>query len=335
MTIESDFAKKLVETWNRATSAKTENTRKKFWEECLQLCDVKQTELLASYAESTVIKVLTPKYRKAIAVEAKMIDESLSGKIKYRWNDYPVAFWKVDDKARSEIDARTKVTTGNKKKDSKRVPVECREKLLTLANDLLEMPSTSAQSIFKKALSISLLTGRRFYVEVCRNAQFYELEEVTDFNRTLGFIGQAKGGIEKSEQIYELPTYAENIELLIENTELVQNFVKSKEWYSEDISSQSFQSKIKSQCELALRVFNDICMPYGFALTIKDLRALYMAFCYYDYRVLTQQEEDIDTYIGSIAGHDVKTESGTYYKAGTTEHYKSFTDARCDAHWNK
>jgi hypothetical protein len=328
MTIESDFAKKLVENWNRATTAKTEKTRKKLWDECLQLCDNKQSELLAKYAESTLIKVLTPKYRKAIAIEANLLDSTLKGG--YSYTDYPMAFWKVDQGVKNEIDNRTKVITGNKKKDSKRVPVECREKLLTLANDLLETPSTSAQSIFKKALAISLLTGRRFYVEVCRNANFFELETVTDFNRTLGFIGQAKGGIEKSEQIYELPTYTENIDLLIENTELVQNFVKGKEWYLEDISSQSFQSKIKSQCELALRVFNEVTMPYGFALTIKDLRALYMAFCYYDYKVLTCRVPDIDTYIGSIAGHDVKTESGTYYKAGTTEHYKGFIDARWD-----
>lgn len=241
-----------------------------------------------------------------------------------------MAFWKVDQGVRSEIDARTKVTTGTKKKDSVRVPVECREKLLTLANELLEIPSTSAQSIFKKALAISLLTGRRFYVEICRNAQFYELEEVIDFNRTLGFIGQAKGGIEKAEQIYELPTYTENINLLIENTELVQNFVKSKDWYVDDISAQSFQSKIKSQCELALRIFNEVTMPYGFALTIKDLRALYMAFCYYDYKVLSGKHPDIDSYIGSIAGHDVQTDTGTYYRVGTTEHYKAFIDARWD-----
>lgn len=328
MTIESDFAKKLVETWNRSTSAKTEKTRKKLWEECLQLCDAKQTELLKNYAESTVIKALTPKYRKAIAVEANALDPSLKGG--YSYTSYPMAFWKIDQAARTEIDARTKVTTGTKKKDSKRVPVECREKLLAMANELLETPSTSAQSVFKKALAVSLLTGRRFYVEVCRNAQFYELETVIDFNRTLGFIGQAKGGIEKSEQIYELPTYAENIELLIENTELVQNFVKSKDWYSVDISAQSFQSKIKSQCELALGVFNNICMPYGFALTIKDLRALYMAFAYYDYRILTGRMPDIDTYLGSVAGHDVQTETGTYYRVGTTEHYKAFIDARWD-----
>lgn len=328
MTTESDFAKKLVEVWNQSTTANTETTRKKLWQECLDLCEVKQTELFKNYAESTVIKVLTPKYRKAIATEAKLLDTSLKGG--YSYTSYPMAFWKVDQGVRGEIDARTKVITGNKKKDSIRVPIECREKLLTLANELLEIPSTSAQAIFKKALAISLLTGRRFYVEVCRNAQFYELEIVTDFNRTLGFIGQAKGGIEKAEQIYELPTYAENIELLIENTELVQDFVKSKDWYVDDISAQSFQSKIKSQCELALRIFNEVTMPYGFALSIKDLRALYMAFCYYDYKVLSGKHPDIDTYIGSVAGHDVKTESGIYYKAGTTEHYKAFIDARWD-----
>jgi hypothetical protein len=328
MTTESDFAKKLVEIWNRSTSAKTEKVRKKLWQECLELCDAKQTELFKNYAESTVIKVLTPKYRKAIAVEANLLDASLKGG--YSYTSYPMAFWKVDQGVRSEIDARTKVTTGTKKKDSVRVPVECREKLLTLANELLETPSTSAQSIFKKALAVSLLTGRRFYVEICRNAQFYQLEEITDFNRILGFIGQAKGGIEKAEQIYELPTYAENIDLLIENTELVQNFVKSKDWYVDDISAQSFQSKIKSQCELALRIFNEVTMPYGFALTIKDLRALYMAFCYYDYKVLSGKHPDIDSYIGSIAGHDVQTDTGTYYRVGTTEHYKAFIDARWD-----
>jgi hypothetical protein len=324
----TEFAQKLVDTWKKSTSAKTDNSRRKYWDECLKLCEDKQIQLFGEYAESTVIKVLTPKYRKSIATFAGMVDTTLKGG--YSYTTYPMAFWKVDGGLKNEIDSRTKVSTGNKKKDSKRVPVECREQLLTIANDLLETPVNSAQSVFKKALAISLLTGRRFYVEVCRNAQFYELDTVTDFNRTLGFIGQAKGGIEKAEQVYELPTYAENIDLLIENTEIIQNFVKSKEWYTEDISAQSFQSKIKSQAELALRLFNDVCMPYGFALTIKDLRALYMAFCYYDYRVLSGRMPDIDTYIGSIAGHDVQTESGTYYRAGTTEHYKAFIDARWD-----
>jgi hypothetical protein len=328
MTTESDFAKKLVAHWKLATSAETEETRKKFWQECIDMCDKKQSELLNNYAESTVIKVLTPKYRRAIAIEAGTIDTNAKGG--YNYKEYPVAFWQVDQSSKNEIDSRTKVATGRKKKDSVRVPVECREKLLNLANDLLISPATNGQSLFKKGLAISLLTGRRFYVEVCRNAQFYELDTVVDFNRSLGFIGQAKGGIKKSEQVYELPTYVENIDLLIENTELIQHTVKAKDWYSEDISAQSFQSKIKSQCELALRIFNEITMPYGFSLTIKDLRALYMAFCYYDYRVLSGRMPDIDSYIGSIAGHDIITENGTYYSAGTTEHYKGFTDARWD-----
>lgn len=330
MTAESDFAKKLVQHWNLATDAKTDNERKKLWQECFQLCDEKQTELFKNYAESTVVKVLTPKYRKAIAVEANLLDTSLKGG--YSYKDYPMAFWKVDQGLKNEIDTLTKVSVGKRKKDSTRVPVECREKLLTLANELLESPSTNNQSTFKKALAISLLTGRRFYVEVCRNAQFYELDIVTDFNRTLGFIGQAKGGVKKAEQAYQLPTYAENIDLLIENTELVQNFVKSKDWYSDNISAQSFQSKIKSQCETALRIFNQITMTYGFTLTIKDLRGLYMAFAYYDYKVLSGRMPDIDTYIGSLAGHDVITPTGEiYYSAGTTEHYKGFIDARFDA----
>ncbi|MBW4607113.1 MAG: telomere resolvase [Hassallia sp. WJT32-NPBG1] len=328
MTTETDFAKELVSTWKESQATQNEKLRKTLWQQCFDMCDTKQKELFKNYAKSTVIKVHTPKYRKAIAVEADKLDEKLKGG--YSYTSYPMAFWKVDQELRSGIDSITKVRTGSKKKDSVRVPVECREKLLTLANDLLETPTTSAQSIFKKALAISLLTGRRFYVEICRNAQFYELEEVTDFNRTLGFIGQAKGGIEKAEQIYELPTYAENIDLLIENTELVQSFVKSKDWYRDAISAQTFQSKIKSQCELALRPFNEVTMPYSFALTIKDLRALYMAFCYYNYRVLSGKHPDIDTYIGSIAGHDVQTESGTYYRAGTTEHYKAFIDERWD-----
>ena len=182
MTTESDFAKKLVAHWNLATSAKSEKTRKKLWQECLEMCESKQLELLENYAESTVIKVQTPKYRKAIAVEANLLDASLKGG--YSYTTYPMAFWKVDQVVRTEVDARTKVSTGKKKKDSVRVPVECREKLLNLANDLLESPATNGQSTFKKALAISLLTGRRFYVEVCRNAQFYEIDNVTDFNRT-------------------------------------------------------------------------------------------------------------------------------------------------------
>jgi hypothetical protein len=328
MNQEQDFANTLVALWKKAEAAKNESTKKKYQTECFELCDKKQTELLANYAESTVIKVLTPKYRKAIAVEAGMLDTSLKGG--YSYTSYPMAFWRVDQAAKNEIDSRTKVTVSGKKKDGVRVPVECREALLTLANESLETPVTNGQSVFKKALSISLLTGRRFYVEVCRNAQFFELETVTDYNRRLGFIGQAKGGIDKAEQVYEIPTYAEDINLLIQNTELVQDFVKTKSWYTDDLSAQTFQSKIKSQCELALKYFNQITSEYGFLITIKDLRALYMCFCYYDYRVLTGKHPDIDTYLGSIAGHDVQTESGVYYRVSTTEHYKAFIDERWD-----
>ena len=57
-----------------------------------------------------------------------------------------------------------------------------------------------------------------------------------------------------------------------------------------------------------------------------------MAFAYYDYKVLSGRMPDIDTYIGSLAGHDVILPTGEiYYSAGTTEHYKGFIDARFDA----
>lgn len=326
----NEFAKKLVELWKTSQNEQlSEIERNQIWKSCFDMCEKFQESLLSKYAESTVIKTLTPKYRKAIATEAGMLDPTVKGG--YKYTSYPVAYWKVDQESRTEIDERTKVSVNTKKKDAVRVSVECREQLLSTANDLLSVPYSSGQDIWKKALAISLLTGRRFYVEVCRNAEFYPLERTTDFNRTLGFTGQAKGGVEKSKQNYELPTYAENIDLLIENVELVQTFTKSKDWYSDDISAKDFQSKIKSQCELALRVFNSITMSYGFSITIKDLRALYMAFCYYDYKVLSGRHPDMDSYIGSIAGHDVQTESGgTYYRVGTTEHYKSFIDARWD-----
>jgi hypothetical protein len=323
-----EFAKNLVSTWKKAESAKTKKTKDKYWQECLSMCEKEQEYLFKNYAESTVIKVHTAKYRKAIAIEAGMFDDSIKGG--YRYSVYPMMFWKIDSQLKNEIDERTKINIGKKKKDAIRIPVECREKLLELANDLLNSETTSAQSRFKKALAISLLTGRRFYVEVCRQGYFFPLEKTVDFNRTLGFIGQAKGNKDKAEQVYELPTYAENIELLIENTELIQTFIKNKSWYSDNISAQDFQSKIKSQCELALSCFNRICMEYGFSISIKDLRAIYMAFAYYDYRVLSGKMPDIDTYIGSLAGHEVITENGMYYKVGTTEHYKSFIDARWD-----
>ena len=325
-----DFAKQLVDHWRLSQQEHLpEADRKQLWQECFDMCDRLQSTLFAKYAESTVIKTLTPQYRKAIATEAGMLDPRVKGG--YMYTAYPVAFWKVDQGARTEIDARTKVSTNKKKENAVRIPVECRENLLSTANDLLTIPSSNGQDIWRKALAISLLTGRRFYVEVCRNAQFFQLDEVIDFNRTLGFVGQAKGSIEKAEQVYEIPCYAENIDLLIKNTNLVQSFTKSKDWYSDDMEAKDFHNKIKSQCELALRVFNNICIPFGFVLTIKDLRSLYMAFCYYDYRVLSGRHPDMDSYIGSIAGHDVQTREGeTYYRVGTTEHYKSFIDARWD-----
>ena len=325
-----EFAKQLVDHWRLSQLEHLpEGDRKQLWQECFDMCDKLQSTLFAKYAESTVIKTLTPQYRKAIATEAGMLDPTVKGG--YMYTAYPVAFWKVDQGARTEIDARTKVSTNKKKENAVRIPVECRENLLSTANDLLTIPGSNGQDIWRKALAISLLTGRRFYVEVCRNAQFFQLDEVSDFNRTLGFIGQAKGSIEKAEQVYKIPCYAENIELLIKNTNLVQSFTKSKDWYSDDMEAKDFHNKIKSQCELALRVFHQITMPFSFVLTIKDLRSLYMAFCYYDYRVLSGKHPDMDSYIGSIAGHDVQTSDGeTYYRVGTTEHYKSFIDARWD-----
>lgn len=86
-------------------------------------------------------------------------------------------------------------------------------------------------------------------IEVCRNAQFYELEEVADYNRTLRFIGQAKGGKEKAEQPYEIPCYVENIELLIENMEQVQEFGVAELGDDFDkfrMNCQEFQSLIYS-----------------------------------------------------------------------------------------
>lgn len=322
------FACKLIAIWNQATATTDLNERQRLNDECFKLCELKQAELLKIHKESTVIKVDTPKYRKAIAATAGMLDPTLKGG--YSYTSYPVAFWKVDQGLKNEIDSRTKIAVGNKKKDSTRISVECREKLLTLANDLLEIPVSSNKDIFRKALAISLLTGRRFYVEICRNAEFFPLDTVTDFNRVLGFIGQGKGDINKAQKVYELPCYAENIDLLISNTKLIQNFVKSKEWYRNDLDAQSFQSKIKSQCERALVDFQRIVLEYGFMITIKDLRALYMAFAYYDYKVLSGRLPDIDTYLGSIAGHDVETDQGTYYRVGTTEHYKGFMDERLD-----
>ena len=323
------FAKKLVSHWKASQAESTNDSdRKRMWQECFDMCDSLQAHLLKTYAESTVIKTLTPKYRKAIATEANMLDPTVKGG--YLYTAYPVAFWKVDQGSRVEIDSRTKVSLSEKKEKAIRIPVECREQLISKANDLLSIPGTSGQDIWRKALAISLLTGRRFYVEVCRNAQFYPLDEVVDFNRTLGFIGQAKGSVEKFEHPYQIPCYAENIELLIKNCEQIQSFTKSKDWYSDTISAKDFQSKIKSQCELALRVFNDICMPHGFAITIKDLRSMYMAFCVYDYRVLTGRHPNFSKYIGGIAGHDVTTNQGTYHSVSTTEHYETFIDARWD-----
>ena len=101
MTNESDFAVKLVAHWKLATIAETEETRKKLWQECIDMCDIKQTEILNTRtqkgtftAESTLIKAITPKYRRVIAVEAGMMDTTIKGG--YDYKNYPVAFWQVD-----------------------------------------------------------------------------------------------------------------------------------------------------------------------------------------------------------------------------------------------
>ncbi len=328
------FAIQLVKTWQKYEVAKTEKTRDKYYQECLSMCELKQKQLLNNgYSEVTLIKTLTSQYRKAIAIQAGKFDDSIKGG--YRYTEYPMAFWKINQNLRQDIDAQTKVSVGEKKKDAVRITLECREKLLSLANQLLELPMIegrgSGQLVYKKALAIALLTGRRFYVEVCRNADFGVLSQVEDFNRKLAFSGQAKGGKAKSEQIYKIPTFAENPELMINNLELVQSFISAKPWYSEDLNAREFQSRIKKECELALKDFQNICREHGFLITIKDLRAIYMAFAYYDYRVLSGKHPDHDTYVGSIAGHDAQSEDGsTYYRVGMTEHYKGFIDARWD-----
>lgn len=337
MTTQLDadnFAVKLVEIYSKHENAKNPKTREKYYQECVILCQQKQNDLRdKGYSEITIIKSLTSQYRKAIAKQAGKFDESIKGG--YRYTEYPMAFWKINQETRQDIDNITKSNTSDKKEDAIRITPDCREALINLANELLEAPMIegrgSGQLLFKKALAIALLTGRRFYVEVLRNADFGELETVTNYNCRLGFTGQAKGGQAKSEQLYKIPTYAENIDLLIENHDCVQTFVKSKSWYSDELSAGDFQSRIKKECELALGTFQSVCMEYGFLITIKDLRAIYAALSYYDACKIAGKRLSDDIYLGSVMGHDEQSSNGKkYYKVSTTEHYKGFIDSRLD-----
>lgn len=328
------FAIQLLDIYAKYEKAKTEKTRKKYREQCENLCKQKQNDLRdKGYSEITIIKSLTSVYRKAIAKQAGKFDESIKGG--YRYNEYPVKFWEVNKETSLGIDSETKATVSTKKENAIRITPECRESLLNLANDLLETPMIegrgSGQLAFKKALAVGLLTGRRFYVEVLRNAEFGVLEDVTNYNCRLGFTGQAKGGQAKSEQLYKIPCYAENLDLMIENHESVQEFIKSKTWYSEDLTAGEFQSKIKRECEYSLKPFQDVCREYGFLITIKSLRAIYAAMAYYDACKIAGKRLSDDIYLGSIMGHDESSVSGReYYKTATTEHYKGFQDSRLD-----
>ena len=324
-----EFASELMKLYAKHLAAKTPTTRDKYFKKCLELCEVKQAELRVNYSEITIIKTITPIYRKAIAMASGMMDEKKKGG--YKYTNYPVAFWRVDRAENEKIFHQTKVNVSAKKQNATRVTVECREALLNLADEILNAPFIDTPTaVFKKALAIALVTGRRFYVEVLRQANFTKLDEIEDYNRVMTFTGQAKGGLEKTKQVYKLPCFSD-VDLVIENLAFVQGYVKAKPWYLDEMDSKTFSSKLKKQCEYALISFQAICKQHGFLITIKDLRSLYMAFCYYDYSVLSARMPDYDNYVGSIAGHDVNALNGKgYYNATTTEHYKNFIDARWD-----
>jgi len=261
------------------------------------LCNSFIQKYQSKYSESYMIKRLQPRFREIL--------KGLSGVTEYR--KLPLCLFTIDKAKviKMNEDYREKIQETTSKGDFIYIPKELVNRLLKLTISWIQIRITNNKTLAYKSLGLALLTGRRLFEEIMINASF----EIESYHRSdyLLFLGQAKSKDEKSFLIPILGVSNKEAKLsLIE----IQDYLKSKSWYSEDIDGVKLRSNFNQY--LAPIIFNEIYslfQEYDIALDSfdnHDLRKLYATIIHYNYQKETGKTVDFTSFVPQYLGHSMK-----------------------------
>jgi len=325
------LAAKIVALWKNAGSptyiVQSENERQ-FIESlpenqkqplinALELCESEIETLSQNYGVTTIAKKLQPIYRKAIS--------EVSGVTQYR--SLPLALFTYSGTKQVNDDSRSKVET----RVDELIPVteSQLEQWKSIAVDFLFSESDGIDAIARLMLGLSMLTGRRLYVEIGVTAKFYPVlgDDMKVVTNRLQFYGQAKSGVERSEQGYE-------IETLFDGQDIIDGLADLREMISEtygSVDSDYLQSVLHKNVEKIIRsellpIFSEtINAGYPVGLVAKDSRKLYATITHNDFVKRTGKRVSFENFAAKLLGHVKTSKLGNQFKdTQTSRSYNKF-----------
>lgn len=302
------LAVKVVELWKAGKSDSAKS-----------LCDERIKELLEKYAISTVTKDCHRIYRKFIAIEAGI------NPIAYRFTDEPMCLFQAPIELTTEVNDTSRDSVETQRFELIPITREIIDSLLEIAVKLVTCEPKKGQDIYGKAVGLALLTGRRIYAETLNYAKFESLN-----NGSVIFYGQAKGGVKKRENGYEIPILGCASDVIVNAQSEVYEYIHAREWYHPELTDKELSGKCKKQVQQIIsnqldNVFNTV-RNTGYEVELlhpHDLRKLYAFIVWV---VLNRQKSGFTQFAPQILGHSYTVKHSGKVRANTrsSESYEKY-----------